>query len=245
MDRRSSSSTARPPTTRRSGRSARCSGRRTTCMPWTGAAGATRATRSPTRSSASSRTSRPSPTRWPTDRRGPIDLVGHSYGGRTALGAALLTDAVGRVVCYEGAPTPPGASYHPPGIEDRLRERLDAGDSRWRPRPVLRRGRRDVRRGAGGLPGEPDLAGPGGGRGDDPARARGRSWSRRPRWKRSASSDSRSSRSSAPPACPSSTRRPKPWTRASRTVASPASTGPAMPPTTPTRMPSSPPSEAS
>ena len=63
------------------------------------------------------------------DRHGPIDLVGHSYGGRTALGAALLTGAVARVVCYEGAPTPPGASYHPPGVEDRLRERLDAGDS--------------------------------------------------------------------------------------------------------------------
>jgi pimeloyl-ACP methyl ester carboxylesterase len=57
-----------------------------------------------------------------------IDVVGHSYGGRTALGAALLTQAIGRVVCYEGAPTPPGASYHPTGIEDRLRERLAAGD---------------------------------------------------------------------------------------------------------------------
>lgn len=59
---------------------------------------------------------------------GPIDVVGHSYGGRAALGAALLTGSIGRVVCYEGAPTPPGASYHPPGIEDRLRERLAAGD---------------------------------------------------------------------------------------------------------------------
>jgi pimeloyl-ACP methyl ester carboxylesterase len=58
----------------------------------------------------------------------PVDVVGHSYGGRTALGAALLTESIGRVVCYEGAPTPPGASYHPTGIEDRLRERLAAGD---------------------------------------------------------------------------------------------------------------------
>jgi pimeloyl-ACP methyl ester carboxylesterase len=57
-----------------------------------------------------------------------IDVVGHSYGGRTALGAALLTDAIARVVCYEGAPTPSGASYHPAGIEDRLREHLDRGD---------------------------------------------------------------------------------------------------------------------
>lgn len=59
---------------------------------------------------------------------GPVDVVGHSYGGRAALGAALLTVSIGRVVCYEGAPTPPGASYHPAGIEDRLRERLAAGD---------------------------------------------------------------------------------------------------------------------
>jgi pimeloyl-ACP methyl ester carboxylesterase len=62
------------------------------------------------------------------DRGAPIDVVGHSYGGRTALGAAVRTDAIARIVCYEGAPTPAGASYHPTGIEDRLRARLDAGD---------------------------------------------------------------------------------------------------------------------
>ena len=33
-----------------------------------------------------------------------VDVVGHSYGGRVALGAALRTEAVRRVVCYEGAP---------------------------------------------------------------------------------------------------------------------------------------------
>jgi pimeloyl-ACP methyl ester carboxylesterase len=59
---------------------------------------------------------------------GPVDVFGHSYGGRCALGAALLTDAIRRVVCYEGAPTPPGSSYHPPGVEERLRARLEAGD---------------------------------------------------------------------------------------------------------------------
>ncbi len=58
----------------------------------------------------------------------PIDVVGHSYGGRTALGAALLSGAIGRVVCYEGAPAPPGVSYHPAGIEARLRAALAAGD---------------------------------------------------------------------------------------------------------------------
>ena len=58
----------------------------------------------------------------------PIDVIGHSYGGRTALGASLRTDAIARVVSYEGSPSPPGTSYHPPGIEERLHERLDAGD---------------------------------------------------------------------------------------------------------------------
>ena len=57
-----------------------------------------------------------------------VAVFGHSYGGRCALGAALLTDTIGRVISYEGAPTPPGSSYHPAGIETRLRERLAAGD---------------------------------------------------------------------------------------------------------------------
>lgn len=36
--------------------------------------------------------------------RGPVDVVGHSYGGRIALGAALRTANLRRVICYEGAP---------------------------------------------------------------------------------------------------------------------------------------------
>jgi pimeloyl-ACP methyl ester carboxylesterase len=59
---------------------------------------------------------------------GPVDVVGHSYGGRCALGAALRTDAIRRVVCYEGAPAPPRHSYQPDGIRERLRSLLDAGD---------------------------------------------------------------------------------------------------------------------
>jgi pimeloyl-ACP methyl ester carboxylesterase len=43
--------------------------------------------------------------------RDAVDVVGHSYGGRCALGAALLTTAVRRIVSYEGAPTPPGETY--------------------------------------------------------------------------------------------------------------------------------------
>ena len=42
---------------------------------------------------------------------GRVDVVGHSYGGRIALGAALRTDAIRRIVCYEGAPPAPGAGY--------------------------------------------------------------------------------------------------------------------------------------
>jgi pimeloyl-ACP methyl ester carboxylesterase len=45
------------------------------------------------------------------DSGGPVDVFGHSYGGRCALGAALLTPDVGRVISYEGAPTPPGERY--------------------------------------------------------------------------------------------------------------------------------------
>ena len=62
-----------------------------------------------------------------------IDVVGHSYGGRCALGAALRTERIGRVVSYEGAPTPPGERYGDPGLaaelevlaeQDRLEELL-------------------------------------------------------------------------------------------------------------------------
>jgi pimeloyl-ACP methyl ester carboxylesterase len=58
----------------------------------------------------------------------PVAVFGHSYGGRAALGAALLTERIGRVICYEGAPTPPGVSYHPPGLDADLRAHLAAGD---------------------------------------------------------------------------------------------------------------------
>ena len=50
----------------------------------------------------------------------------------TAAGArwarACATDAIRRIVSYEGAPTPAEASYHPAGVEERLRAQLDAGD---------------------------------------------------------------------------------------------------------------------
>jgi pimeloyl-ACP methyl ester carboxylesterase len=71
----------------------------------------------------------------------PVDVIGHSYGGRCALGAALLTPSIGRLVVYEGAPSPPGASdlggelrrgggsgYRPAGAERRIAELIEAGD---------------------------------------------------------------------------------------------------------------------
>jgi pimeloyl-ACP methyl ester carboxylesterase len=63
-----------------------------------------------------------------TEAGRPVAVLGHSYGGRCALGAALLTDRIARVVCYEGAPAPPGRTYEPREIRDRLRARLRDGD---------------------------------------------------------------------------------------------------------------------
>jgi pimeloyl-ACP methyl ester carboxylesterase len=65
----------------------------------------------------------------------PIDVVGHSYGGRCALGAAVRSAAVRRVVSYEGAPPPPGVRYGDEGLADEL----DAIDRAGRPAAVLER----------------------------------------------------------------------------------------------------------
>ena len=56
-----------------------------------------------------------------------VAVVGHSYGGRCALGAALLTDAIGAVVCYEGAPTPRGVDYGDADLADELADLDRAG----------------------------------------------------------------------------------------------------------------------
>jgi pimeloyl-ACP methyl ester carboxylesterase len=57
-----------------------------------------------------------------------VDVAGHSYGGRAALGASLITEAIRRVVVYEGAPAPPGVSYRPAGLLEGVRSALDRGD---------------------------------------------------------------------------------------------------------------------
>lgn len=60
---------------------------------------------------------------------GGVDVAGHSYGGRCALGASLLTPAIRRLVAYEGAPVPPGMTYRPPGLVETVRAALDRGDN--------------------------------------------------------------------------------------------------------------------
>jgi pimeloyl-ACP methyl ester carboxylesterase len=74
------------------------------------------------------------------DAGAPVDVIGHSYGGRCALGAALLTPSIGRLVVYEGAPSPPGtedlgghlgrggSGYRPAGVERRIAQLVEAGD---------------------------------------------------------------------------------------------------------------------
>ena len=60
---------------------------------------------------------------------GRVDVAGHSYGGRVALGASLRTAAIRRLVVYEGAPVPPGMSYRPPGLVEAVRAALNRGDN--------------------------------------------------------------------------------------------------------------------
>jgi len=59
---------------------------------------------------------------------GAVDVVGHSYGGRCALGASLRTTSIRRVVCYEGAPAPTHHPYQPDDLAPRLRAFVDGGD---------------------------------------------------------------------------------------------------------------------
>lgn len=54
-------------------------------------------------------------------------MFGHSYGGRCALGVALLTPTIRRVISYEGAPTPPGERYGDAALADELAALAEAG----------------------------------------------------------------------------------------------------------------------
>ncbi|HEY4189215.1 MAG TPA: alpha/beta hydrolase [Candidatus Limnocylindrales bacterium] len=57
-----------------------------------------------------------------------IDVIGHSLGGRIALGASLRSPAIGRIVAYESAPLAPGEAALDPDLDARLRADLAAGD---------------------------------------------------------------------------------------------------------------------
>ncbi|MFW6205140.1 MAG: alpha/beta fold hydrolase [Actinomycetota bacterium] len=58
-----------------------------------------------------------------------VDVLGHSYGGACAYGAATLTPNIGRLVLYEGwaAPHPENLAL-PPGLHERMQAMLAAGD---------------------------------------------------------------------------------------------------------------------
>ncbi|GAA1732420.1 alpha/beta hydrolase [Isoptericola hypogeus] len=59
---------------------------------------------------------------------GPVDLLGHSYGGNVAFGAALRTGNVRRLLLYEGWPVPDVAHRrYPPELLARLDTLLAAG----------------------------------------------------------------------------------------------------------------------
>jgi pimeloyl-ACP methyl ester carboxylesterase len=51
----------------------------------------------------------------------PVDVVGHSFGGRVALGAALEPGHLRRLVVYEGAPPAVDRPYQSGGLPARLR----------------------------------------------------------------------------------------------------------------------------
>jgi pimeloyl-ACP methyl ester carboxylesterase len=59
---------------------------------------------------------------------GPVDVLGHSYGGRCALGGAAMTGAIRRLVLYESAPAPAGMTFERMEVVARLRDLEAAGD---------------------------------------------------------------------------------------------------------------------
>jgi pimeloyl-ACP methyl ester carboxylesterase len=76
----------------------------------------------------------------------PVDLLGHSYGGNVAFGAATLTTNIRKLVLYEGWPLP-NIAHRTVGPEamDHLESLLAAGQARAGAGGVLPRHRDDVR----------------------------------------------------------------------------------------------------
>jgi pimeloyl-ACP methyl ester carboxylesterase len=69
----------------------------------------------------------------------PVDVVGHSYGGRVALGAAPLTGSLRRLVVYESAPAPPGMTFEAPDLVAALTAALALDDGPAMLRLFMRR----------------------------------------------------------------------------------------------------------
>jgi pimeloyl-ACP methyl ester carboxylesterase len=59
-----------------------------------------------------------------------VTVLGHSYGGPIVIGAAARTDAIARVIAYEGWPSAAGSppSYDIGDAAERIQALLDAGD---------------------------------------------------------------------------------------------------------------------
>jgi pimeloyl-ACP methyl ester carboxylesterase len=58
-----------------------------------------------------------------------VDVMGHSYGGVVAYGAAGLTDNVRSLVLYEGWPAPDPSGMHAPAwVQDRMEQLLATGE---------------------------------------------------------------------------------------------------------------------
>jgi pimeloyl-ACP methyl ester carboxylesterase len=71
----------------------------------------------------------------------PVDLLGHSYGGNVAFGAATLTANIRRLVLYEGWPAPNIAHR---AIAPDLLDRLESLLARERPERMLETFYRDI-----------------------------------------------------------------------------------------------------
>lgn len=67
---------------------------------------------------------------------GPVDLLGHSFGGMCAMEAALRTSNIRRLIVYEGAPA--GVLQVPTELVERLQAQVDAGDRDGAVQTVMR-----------------------------------------------------------------------------------------------------------
>jgi pimeloyl-ACP methyl ester carboxylesterase len=58
---------------------------------------------------------------------GPVNLLGHSFGGVCSMEAALRVSNLRRLIVYEPSTPTPGVQHYPTGFVDRLQTLLDQG----------------------------------------------------------------------------------------------------------------------